>query len=196
MRLAALVRLGGVAAAQGDRDRAAALHAEAAALARRTGQRRAAAHVRNEQGAAARMAGDLERARALHTEALVVVRELPGWSVPHTLAQLACAEARLGATGDATAHLREAAGLLLATPQPATAAAVRVGAALVAAGNGDPIRAARLLAVAEATYRAAGVAPVGGEAYEMALVREAVGVRPVDAGGLTAEAVLRTLTDG
>ncbi len=43
--------------------------------------------------------------------ALGIVRELVGWSVPHTFGQLGCAEARLGDLDDAEAHLREATGL-------------------------------------------------------------------------------------
>ena len=68
-------------------------------------------------GGVARARDDLERARHLHQEALSIVRELVGWSVPHTLASLACAEARLGDLDDAEAHLREAAGLLFAPPR-------------------------------------------------------------------------------
>ena len=120
--LASLGGLGGLLALRGDDARAAALHAEAAALFRRTGQRRGFAHLYNELGGVARIRGDLERARRLHAEALAIVRDLVGWSVPHTLVQLACAEARLGELDAAEAHLGEAAGLLLAAPQPATAA--------------------------------------------------------------------------
>jgi predicted ATPase/DNA-binding SARP family transcriptional activator len=43
----------------------------------------------------------LDRARHLHQEALTIVREILMWSVPHTLAQLGCAEARLGEREDA-----------------------------------------------------------------------------------------------
>jgi predicted ATPase/DNA-binding SARP family transcriptional activator len=76
--LASLVELGGLLAFGGDDTRAAALHAEAAALLRRTGQRRGFAHLYNEQGGVARVRGDLERARRLHQEALGIVRELLG----------------------------------------------------------------------------------------------------------------------
>jgi tetratricopeptide (TPR) repeat protein len=68
----------------------------------------------------ARARGDLER-RQLHQEALPTVREILRWSLPHTLGQLGCAEARLGQLDQAQAHLHEAAALLLATPQPASA---------------------------------------------------------------------------
>jgi predicted ATPase/DNA-binding SARP family transcriptional activator len=173
--LASLARLGSLLALQGDDARATALHAEAAALARRTGQqRRAFGHLYNELGGIARVRGDLERARHLHQEALGIVRELVGWSVPHTLAQLGCAEARLGDLDDAEAHLREAAGLLLTTPQPATAALVLVGHALVALGRGGAERAAVLLAAADVTRDHAGVAPVGAERVEADLARRAV----------------------
>jgi predicted ATPase len=169
--LASLVELGGLLALRGDDARAAALHAEAAALLRRTGQRRGFAHLDNEQGGIARVRGDLERARRLHQEALGIVRELLGWSVPHTLAQLGCAEARLGDLDAAEAHLREAAGLLRTIPQPATAAVVLVGAALVALGRGRPERAARLLAAADAIRDHAGMTPFGAERVEADLAR-------------------------
>jgi tetratricopeptide (TPR) repeat protein len=171
--LASLVELGGLLALQGDDARAAALHAEAAALIRRTGQRRGFGHLYNELGGVARVRGDLERARQLHQEALAIVRELVGWSVPHTLAQLGCAEARLGDLDDAQRHLREAAGLLLTTPQPATAALVLVGHGLVALGRGRPERAALLLAAADAIRDHAGVVPVGAGRVEADLARRA-----------------------
>jgi predicted ATPase/DNA-binding SARP family transcriptional activator len=172
--LASLIQLGGLVGLQGDDARAAALHAEAADLFRRTGLRRGFAHLYNEAGAIARVRGDLERARQLHREALSIVRELVGWSVPFTLAQLACAEARLGDLDDAQTHLREAAGFLLATPEPATAPLVLVGAALVALGQERPERAARLLAAAAATRDRARVVPVGAERHEADLAAEAV----------------------
>jgi tetratricopeptide (TPR) repeat protein len=171
---ASLVNLGSLAAIHGDDARAAALHAEAAALARRTGQRRALAHARNELGGVARARGDLERARQLHQEALAVVREILGWSVPHTLGQLGWAEARLGDLDAAATHLREAAALILTAPQPATAAVVLVGLAFVATGRGRGERAAVLLGAAEATRERAGIAPVGVERDETELARHAI----------------------
>jgi predicted ATPase/DNA-binding SARP family transcriptional activator len=172
--LASLSELGGLVGLQGDDARAAALQSEAAALFRRTGLRRGFAHLYNEVGAIARIRGDLERARQLHQEALVIVRELLGWSVPFTIAQLACAEARLGDLDDAEAHLREAAGLLLAVPDPETAPLVLVGAALVAAGRERPEQAARLLAAAAATRERTGVAATGAQAHEAELAGQAV----------------------
>jgi predicted ATPase/DNA-binding SARP family transcriptional activator len=198
--LASLIQLGGLVGLQGDDARAAALHAEAAALFRRTGLRRGFAHLYNEAGAIARVRGDLERARQLHREALPIVRELVGWSVPFTLAQLACAEARLGDLDDADTHLREAARLLLNTPEPATAPLLLVGAALVAVGRERPERAARLLAAAAATRERAGVAPLGAEGHEAELAAEAVraaldpdALAAAQASGraVTAEAALR-----
>jgi predicted ATPase/DNA-binding SARP family transcriptional activator len=185
VELASLVSLAAVVAIRGEDDRAAALHAEAAVLARRTGEPRATAHAYNEIGAIARARGDLERARQLHREALVLVRELVGWSIPHTLVQLACAEARLGDLDAAEAHLEEAADLILATPQPATAAQALVGAALVAAGRDRPEQAARLLAAAAATRELAGVAAVGAEAVEADLAGQAVRAA-LDPGALAA----------
>jgi predicted ATPase/DNA-binding SARP family transcriptional activator len=200
VELASLVSLAAVVATRGEDDRAAGLHAEAAVLARRTGERRATAHAYNEIGAIARARGDLERARQLHREALVLIRELVGWSIPHTLVQLACAEARLGDLDAAEAHLEEAADLILATPQPATAAQALVGAALVAAGRDRPEQAARLLAAAAATRERAGVAAVGAEAVEADLAGQAVrsaldpdALAAAEAGGraLATEAALR-----
>ncbi|HEX6674263.1 MAG TPA: BTAD domain-containing putative transcriptional regulator [Actinomycetes bacterium] len=171
---ASLVELGGLVAVEGDEERGAALIAESAAIARRTGQRRGIAYARNGLGAIARARGDLERARQFHQEALAIVRDVLGWSVPHTLAQLGCAEARLGALDDAEAHLREAASLVLDAPQPATAALILVGHALVALGRERPARAALLLAAAGATRDHAGVTPVGAERIEADLARRAV----------------------
>ena len=197
--LASLGELGVLLALRGDDARAAALFAEAVALIRRTGLRRGFGHLYNELGGIARARDDLERARQLHREALPIVRDPVGWSVPHTLAQLACAEARLGDLDAAEAHLREAAGLVLATPQPATAASVLAGAALAALGRGRPERAARLLAAAEATRERAGVAPFGAERHEADLAAEAVqaaldpdALAAAQAGGraLTVEAAL------
>jgi predicted ATPase/DNA-binding SARP family transcriptional activator len=172
--MASLVRLGSLLVLEGEEARAAALHAEAVDLARRSGQRRAFGHLYNELGAVARVRDDLERARQLHQEALAIVRGLIGWSVPHTLASLACAEARLGDLDDAEAHLREAAGLLFSTPQPATAAFILTGEALVALGRARPEQAARLLAAAEATHRRIGTVPIAAERREMELVADAV----------------------
>jgi tetratricopeptide (TPR) repeat protein len=175
--LASLGSLGGLLALRGDDARAARVYAEAVPLFRRTGQRRGFAHMYNELGGNARVHGDLERARQLHTEALAIVRELVGWSVPHTLAQLACAEARLGDLDAAEAHLAEAAGLLLAVPQPGTAASVLLGAALVAVGRDRPQEAARLLAAVGAVRERTGFAAVGAERHEAALAAEAVRAR-------------------
>ena len=172
--LATVAGLGSLVALRGDDARAAGLHAEATALFRRTGQRRGFGHLYNELGGIARIRGDLERARQLHQEALAILRDLVGWSVPHTLAQLACAEARLGDLDAATAHLQEAAGLLLAVPQPGTAASVLLAAALVALGDGRAEQAARLLASAEAIRERSGMAAVGAEAHETGLATDAV----------------------
>jgi predicted ATPase/DNA-binding SARP family transcriptional activator len=181
--LASLGGLGGLLALRGDDARAAGVYAEAMAQFRRTGQRRGFAHLYNELGGAARVRGDLERARRLHAEALAIIRDLVGWSVPHTLVQLACAEARLGDLDAAEAHLAEAAGLLLAVPQPATAAWALVGEALVALGRDRPEEAARLLAAAEAIRERTGFAAVGAERHEAELVDAAVGAR-LDADAL------------
>jgi predicted ATPase len=181
--LASLGGLGGLLALRGDDARAAGVYAEAMAQFRRTGQRRGFAHLYNELGGAARVRGDLERARRLHAEALAIIRDLVGWSVPHTLVQLACAEARLGDLDAAEAHLAEAAGLLLAVPQPATAAWALVGEALVALGRDRPEEAARLLAAAEAVRSRTGFAAVGAERHEAELVDAAVRAR-LDADAL------------
>jgi tetratricopeptide (TPR) repeat protein len=181
--LASLGGLGGLLALRGDDARAAGVYAEAMAQFRRTGQRRGFAHLYNELGGAARVRGDLERARRLHAEALAIIRDLVGWSVPHTLVQLACAEARLGDLDAAEAHLAEAAGLLLAVPQPATAAWALVGEALVALGRDRPEEAARLLAAAEAVRERTGFAAVGAERHEAELVDAAVRAR-LDADAL------------
>jgi tetratricopeptide (TPR) repeat protein len=172
--LASIVRLGTMVALQGDDARAAVLRTEAADRIRRFGERRGFAHLYNEMGGVARARDDLERARHLHREALPIVRELVGWSVPYTLASLACAEARLGDLDDAEAHLREAAGLLFASPQATTVALVLTGAALAAIGRGRPELAARRLGAAEAARERAGVVPIGGEAREAGLAAEAV----------------------
>jgi predicted ATPase/DNA-binding SARP family transcriptional activator len=174
VQLASIVRLGTMVALQGDDARAAVLRAEAADRIRRFGERRGFAHLYNEMGGVARARDDLERARHLHREALPIVQELVGWSVPYTLASLACAEARLGDLDDAEARLREAAGLLFATPQATTVALVLTGAALAAIGRGRPELAARRLAAAEAARERAGVAPIGGEAREAELAAAAV----------------------
>jgi predicted ATPase/DNA-binding SARP family transcriptional activator len=202
VQLASIVRLGTMVALQGDDARSAALRAEAADRIRRFGQRRGFAHLYNEMGGVARARDDLDRARHLHRAALPIAQELIGWSVPYTLASLACAEARLGDLDDADAHLREAAGLLFATPQATTVALVLTGAALAAIGRGRPELAARRLAAAEAARERAGVVPIGGEAREAALAAEAVraaldpaALAAARAGGraLAADAALREL---
>ena len=70
-------------------------------LSRRTGLRRGIAFAHNEMGGVARARGDLERARQLHQEALATVREILGWSVPHTLGQRSAARRRGSATSTA-----------------------------------------------------------------------------------------------
>ena len=172
--LASLAGLGGLVALRGDDARAAVLHAEVTDLIRRTGEYRGFGHLYNELGGVARVRGDLERARQLHQEALAILRDVIGWSVPHTLAQLACAEARLGDLDAATTHLQEAAGLLLAGPQPGTAASVLGGAALVAIGRGQAEQAARLLATVEAIRERTGIAAIGAEQHEAGLAADAV----------------------
>jgi hypothetical protein len=67
--------------------------------------------------------GTKERALPLHRQALAIHRELVPTRVARTLGQVGCTEA----------HLREAAGLALATPQPPTVLLPLVGFALVAA---------------------------------------------------------------
>jgi tetratricopeptide (TPR) repeat protein len=175
--LASMASLGSLLALQGEDDRVAALYAEATDLLRRTGQPRGFGHLYNELGAIARIRGELERARRLHTEALAILRQIVGWSVPHTLVQLACAEARLGVLEAAEAHLREAAGLLRTSPQPATMASILVGAALVAVGRDRPEEAARLLAASQAVHERIGVTPIGVERHEAGVVAEAARAR-------------------
>jgi hypothetical protein len=170
---ASLIELGSLAAVEGDDARAAALHQEATALVRRAGMRRARAHLCNEMGLTARARGDLERARPLHLEALGIHRELIRFRVPHTLGQLGCAEARLGALDDAEAHLREATTLVVDRSQPLTAALLLVGFAWVALGRGDAGRAALLLGAADATRERIEVAPLGAEQQESELARQA-----------------------
>jgi predicted ATPase/DNA-binding SARP family transcriptional activator len=191
--LASMASLGSLLMLRGEDVRAAALSAEAVDLFRRTGQPRGYGHLYNELGVIARVRGDLERARRLHAEALAILREIVGWSVPHTLTQLACAEARLGDLGAAEAHLREAAGLLRSSPQPATAASILVGAALVAVGRDRPEEAARLLAAAAAVHDRIGVTPIGAEGHEAGLVAEAVRARLDPAALAAAEAAGRDL---
>ena len=64
---------------------------------------------------------------------------------------------------------REAADLVLNAFEPATAALVLVGQAIVALGRDQPERAALLLGAADAIREHAGVAPVGAEAVEAEL---------------------------
>jgi tetratricopeptide (TPR) repeat protein len=187
---ASLIYLGSLAALGGDEAGATALYAEALAESRRAGLRRGLAFARNEMGNVARARGDLERARQLHQEALPVVREILGWSVPHTLGQLGCAEARLGDLDSAGTHLREAATLILANPQPSTAALILVGLAFVALGLGRAEQATVLLGAAEATRERIGVTPVGAERVEAELALDAICSR------LDADAVQAALTRG
>jgi tetratricopeptide (TPR) repeat protein len=171
---AALVELGGLVAVTGDVDRAVRLHTESADIARRAWQRRGLAYAWNGLGAIARSRGDLEHARRLHADALAAVREIVPWSVPFTLASLACAEARLGDLAAAEEHLRESARLLLTAPDAATAAVALAGQALVSLGRGADERAATFLAAAGSAREGTGVTPVGAERVEAELVREAV----------------------
>jgi tetratricopeptide (TPR) repeat protein len=166
--------LGGLVAVQGDEPRAVALLAEAAAISRRAGDQRGIAYAWNALGAIARARGDLERARELHRQALDIVREIVGWSVPHTLAQLGCAEARLGELDHADSHLREAAELALNAYEPATAALILVGQALAALGREQPERAALLLGAADAVREQTGIAPVGAAQIEADTAHRAV----------------------
>ena len=172
-----LIELGSLAAIAGEDPRADALHREAAALARRTGMRRGTAHACNEMGLAARLRGEVERALPLHLQALGIHRELLASRVPRTLAHLGCTRARLGDHDAAAADLREAAVLVLRTPQPPTAVLVLTGLAWVAAGRGDAGLAARLLGVADATRQRIGVPAVGAELVETELVRQAARAR-------------------
>ena len=131
----------------------------------------------------------------MHREALDIVRDEVGWSVPHTLAQLGCAEARLGDLDAAERHLGEATDLVLEAPEPVTTAVVLVGHALVALGRGRDERAAQLLAAAGAVRDRAGVAPVGVERVELDLARQAADERlDHDTLGI-AEATGRELDD-
>jgi predicted ATPase/DNA-binding SARP family transcriptional activator len=163
---ASLIYLGSLAALHGDDDHANALYADALDLCRRTGMRRGLAFAHNAMGTVARARGDLERARQLHQDALTAVREILQWSLPHTLGQLGCAEARLGDLDHAEAHLHEAAALLLATPQPASAALVLVGLAWMELRHSRAERATVLLGAAAATRDAIGLTPVGAERIE------------------------------
>jgi tetratricopeptide (TPR) repeat protein len=161
-----LIELGSLAALRGEDARADAMHQEAAALARRTGMRRGTAHVHNEMGLAARARGQPERALPLHQEALAIHRAMVPSRVPRTLGQVGCTEASLGQLDAAEAHLREAATLALATPQPPTVLLLLTGFALVAAGRGDHSLAARLLGAAAAGRERLGVPAVGAERVE------------------------------
>ena len=161
-----LIELGSLAALRGEDARADAMHQEAAALARRTGMRRGTAHVHNEMGLAARGRGQPERALPLHQEALAIHRAMVPSRVPRTLGQVGCTEASLGQLDAAEAHLREAATLALATPQPPTVLLLLNGFALVAAGRGDHVLAARLLGAAAAGRERLGVPAVGAERVE------------------------------
>jgi predicted ATPase/DNA-binding SARP family transcriptional activator len=145
---ACMLELGSLAADMGDLDAAVRLHDQAAELARRNGLQRGLAHVKNESGLVARAAGDFELARRLHGEALAILREFVPFRVPRTLGMLASAETRLGDLDAATAHLREAAGILARTPDAPPGALVLATTASVAAGRGDPEAAAVLVGAA------------------------------------------------
>jgi Tetratricopeptide repeat len=93
-------------------------------------------------GLAARLRGQPERALPMHQEALAIHRALVPTRVPRTLGQVGCTEARLDQYDAAETHLREAATLALAIPQPPTALLVLTGFARVAAGRGDHALAA------------------------------------------------------
>jgi tetratricopeptide (TPR) repeat protein len=185
-----MIELGSLAALRGDDAQADAMHAEGAALARRTGMRRGIAHVHNEMGLAARFRGQPERALPLHQVALAIHRALVPTRVPRTLGQVGCTEARLGQYDAAGAHLREAAALALATPQPPTALLLLTGFALVAAGRGDHALAARLLGAAEAGRERLGVPAVGAERAEAALAGQ------MARAGLTPDAFEAALAAG
>ena len=80
--LASLVGLGGLLALRGDDGRAAALHAEATALGRRTGERRLRRPLQRARRGRPRR-GELGEGRQLHTEALALFRDLGvGWASP------------------------------------------------------------------------------------------------------------------
>jgi hypothetical protein len=98
--------------------------------------------------------------------------------------------ARLGDLDEARTHLREAATLVLASPQPLTAAVILVGLAFEAVGRQRAEQAAVLLGAAEATRRRIGVTPTGAERIEAALALDAV------RSHLDAKAVEAALTRG
>jgi predicted ATPase/class 3 adenylate cyclase len=152
-----LMNLGNVAFAEDDHVRATRLYEESLALSRALGARSRVATALNLLGEVARSEGDCARAAARYEEALTLNRELGNQrAIAQTLCNLGHARLRQGDRAEAAACFREGLTLSHAYGHPQLEAESLAGCAGVAAVEGHPRRAARLLAVAEVLLRTTG----------------------------------------
>jgi len=149
------------------------LAAEGAAIATRSGDLRNTRMPLHLQAAAARMAGDLPRARALYERSIDLNRELGE-------AKMVAGEQRnLAYVELSDGHERRAVDLLVMARAGARESGYAsitpylvADAAVIAAIDGDPVAAARLLATAESALAAMGRVPDPDEAVEQRRLRE------------------------
>jgi predicted ATPase len=145
----ALSNLGSVVLAAGDPERAAPLLEEAVVLSRELNEKPVAARAINNLGDLALTLGEYAQAEALFEESLELLRELGDTSnVARSLFNLGAAELRLGRYRDALSRFRESIALSREMEDKEDLAWCLEGFAALAAAEGHPERAARLLGAA------------------------------------------------
>ena len=153
----ALSNLGAVVLAGGDTTRARPLLEEAAALSRELDEKPVAARAINNLGDLALTVGEYARAETLFQESLELLRELGDTSnVARSLFNLGAAALQLGQHGEALSRFRESIALSREMEDKEDLAWCLEGFAALAAAEGNPKRAARLLGAAAALLDAMG----------------------------------------
>ena len=152
-----LIWLGNVAGDQGDYASARALLEEGRATAQEVGDRHGLGVALNGLGELERLNGDYEAARTLYESSLDIFRKIGGkMGIAYLLHNLAHIDQRQDDFSSATAHLHESLEIFQELGHKQGIAMCVAGLSGVAASQGHPERAARLMGAAEALLETIG----------------------------------------
>ncbi len=183
----ALSNLGAIVLGAGDPERAAPLLEEAVILSRELEEKPVAARALNNLGDLALTVGDYAQAEALFEESLDLLRELGDTSnVARSLFNLGATALRRGRYPDALSRFRESIALSRGIDDKEDLAWCLEGFAALAAAEGDPERATRLLGAAGVLLETIGGAF---KPFERLLHDHTVAAAQTQLGATTFEAI-------
>ena len=174
-----LSNLAAIVVTEGDHARARELYQECRAMFRRAGDRLGLAWTYNHEADAAIEQGATAEAHALYDAALAQFRELgDAWGIGGTLLGLGRLASDIGETGAATEHLRRALEVFAKVKDRRNAARVLEALAIVAAADGNALRAVTLAGGAAAVRQAVGVPAAPAEHARLERALESVRLGP------------------